>query len=279
MTQLIDGTIIAKEIKEEAKQHMMRLREKGKTATLAFIRVGDDQASAVYMKSQKKACEYVGLCSQDYCLPDTTTETELLQLIEQLNKDPKINGILVETPVPPHINKRTIVSSIASNKDVDGFHPFNVGLLAIGESGFLPCTPSGIMQLLRRSGIVIAGTNCVIVGRSNNVGIPMALLMLRENATVTIAHSKTQNLEEICQTADILIVAVGKKKFIGANHVKKGAVVVDVGMHREENGNLCGDVDFEAVKDRVLAITPVPGGVGPMTIAMLMSSCVNSIEE
>lgn len=276
MTQLIDGKLIAQQIKDETRAKVERLKEQGISVTLAFIMVGEDPASAVYMRSQKKACEYIGIHSREYVLPAETTEEELLALVHSLNEDDEVAGILVETPVPSHIHIKRINSAILPAKDVDGFHPQNIGALAIGADGMLPCTPSGIVQLLRRSGIVIAGTNCVIVGRSHNVGIPMALLMLRENATVTIAHSKTQNLEEICRSADILIVAAGKRHFINENHVKEGAVVVDVGMHRGEDGSLCGDVDFEAVKDKVLAITPVPGGVGPMTIAMLMSSCVNS---
>ena len=241
-----------------------------------MIQVGNDPASSVYVNNKKKACTYIGIRSLSYELPEETTEEELLVLIEKLNKDDTVNGILVQLPLPGHINEDRVIGAISPKKDVDGFHPENVGKLVIGERGFVSCTPAGIIQLLKRSGI--DGKNCVIVGRSNIVGKPMALLMLRENATVTIAHSKTQNLKELCRQADILIVAIGKPQFITADYIKEGAVVIDVGIHRNENGKLCGDVKFDEVAEHTSAITPVPGGVGPMTIAMLMNNCVESMD-
>lgn len=277
MTKLIDGKKIAQEIKDELKEKTALLKKEGKEATLAVIQVGNDPASSVYVGNKKKACAYIGIGSESYELPEETTEAQLLQLIERLNQDTAINGILVQLPLPSHIHEDRVIESISPDKDVDGFHPQNVGRLVIGEAGFVSCTPAGIIQLLKRSGVEIAGKNCVVVGRSNIVGKPMALLMLRENATVTIAHSKTQNLKEVCRQADILIVAIGKPKFITAEYVKEGAVVIDVGIHRNEQNKLCGDVDFEDVANHTVAITPVPGGVGPMTIAMLMNNCVETM--
>lgn len=277
MTQIIDGKRISQEIKDELKEKVESLKKEGKEAALAVIQVGADPASSVYVNNKKKACAYIGIRSLAYELAEDTTEEELLSLIEQLNKDDAVNGILVQLPVPAHINEDKIIQAISPKKDVDGFHPENVGKLVIGEPGFVSCTPAGIIQLLRRSGIEIAGKNCVVIGRSNIVGKPMALLMLRENATVTVAHSKTQNLKEICKRADILIVAIGKPQFITADYVKEGAVVIDVGIHRDENNKLCGDVMYEEVAPHTQAITPVPGGVGPMTIAMLMNNCVESM--
>lgn len=279
MAQIIDGKKISQDIKDELKEKVTALKEAGMEPALAVIQVGNDPASSVYVRNKKKACEYIGIQSLSYELPEETTEDALIELIEKLNKDKTVNGILVQLPVPKHIDPDKIIRTISPEKDVDGFHPQNVGKLVIGEEGFISCTPAGVIQLLKRSGIEISGKNCVIVGRSNIVGKPMALLMLRENATVTIAHSKTQNLKELCQTADILIVAIGKPQFITADYVKEGAVVIDVGIHRDENNKLCGDVRYEEVAEKASAITPVPGGVGPMTIAMLMSNCVESLDR
>ena len=278
MTQIIDGKRISQEIKDELKEKVTVLKEQGTEVALAVIQVGNDAASSVYVRNKKKACEYTGIRSLSYELPEETTEQELLDLIEKLNEDASVNGILVQLPVPEHINPDKIIQAISPKKDVDGFHPQNVGKLVIGEKGFVSCTPAGVIELLKRSDIAIEGKHCVIVGRSNIVGKPMALLMLRENATVTIAHSKTKDLKEICKSADILIVAVGKPCFITADYVKEGAVVIDVGIHRDENNKLCGDVKYDEVAPKASAITPVPGGVGPMTIAMLMNNCVESLK-
>ena len=279
MAKIIDGKRISAEIKEELKEKVASLKAQGITGALAVIQVGDDPASSVYVRNKKRACEFIGIESLSYELPAETTQEELIALIERLNQDEKVKGILVQLPVPPHIDENTIIRAISPKKDVDGFHPQSVGALTIGQKGFVSCTPAGIIQLLKRSGIEIAGKNCVVVGRSNIVGKPMALLMLRENATVTITHSKTKNLKEICKTADILIVAIGKKEFIDASYVKEGAVVIDVGIHRDEANKLSGDVKFDEVEPLCEAITPVPGGVGPMTIAMLMHNCVEAMTE
>ena len=279
MAQIIDGKKISQDIKDELKEKVTALKDTGTEVALAVIQVGNDPASSVYVRNKKKACVYIGIRSLSYELPEETTEDALIELIEKLNKDETVNGILVQLPVPKHIDPDKIIRTISPEKDVDGFHPQNVGKLVIGEEGFVSCTPAGVIQLLKRSGIEISGKNCVVVGRSNIVGKPMALLMLRENATVTIAHSKTKNLKELCQTADILIVAIGKPQFITADYVKEGAVVIDVGIHRDENNKLCGDVRYEEVAEKASAITPVPGGVGPMTIAMLMSNCVESLDR
>jgi methylenetetrahydrofolate dehydrogenase (NADP+)/methenyltetrahydrofolate cyclohydrolase len=244
---------------------------------LAVIQVGQDPASSVYVGNKKKACEYIGIKSVAYELPEETTEEELLGIIDKLNHDDSIHGILVQLPVPKQINEDHIIQAIDPRKDVDGFHPQSVGALSIGQPGFVSCTPAGIIQLLKRSGITIEGKECVVIGRSNIVGKPMALLLLRENGTVTICHSRTKNLKEVTKRADILVVAIGKPKMIDVSYVKEGAVVIDVGIHRDENNKLCGDVDFESVEPVASAITPVPGGVGPMTIAMLMHNCVESV--
>lgn len=277
MTQKIDGKRISQEIKDELKERVAALFAEGKEAALAVILVGDDAASEVYVNNKKKACAYIGIKSLSYELPEETTEEELLTLVEKLNADDSVNGILVQLPLPGHIDEDKVIRAISPGKDVDGFHPENVGKLVIGEPGFVSCTPAGVIQLLKRSGIEIAGKRCVVVGRSNIVGKPMAILMLRENATVTVAHSKTKDLPGLCREADILIVAIGKPKFITVDYVKEGAVVIDVGIHRDENNRLCGDVDYEAVAPHTSAITPVPGGVGPMTIAMLMHNCVETM--
>lgn len=279
MAKIIDGKKISAEIKEELKEEVSALKAQGKEAALAVVQVGADPASSVYVRNKKKACEYIGIRSLSYELPDTATEQELLELIEKLNQDDTVNGILVQLPLPKHMDEDKVIKTISPKKDVDGFHPQNVGALVIGQKGFISCTPAGIIELLKRSGIEIEGKNCVVIGRSNIVGKPMALLMLRENATVTITHSKTKNLQQICKEADILIVAIGKKEFITKDYVKEGAVVIDVGIHRDENHKLSGDVKFDEVEPIASAITPVPGGVGPMTIAMLMNNCVSTMRE
>ena len=277
MAQLIDGKQISKEIKDELKTEVQKLKSEGKNVCLAVVQVGDDPASTVYVNNKKKACAYIGIESRSYELPESTSEEELTALVEELNEDDGVNGILVQLPLPSHIDEDRIIRTISPDKDVDGFHPVSVGRLWIGEKGFLSCTPAGIIQLLKRSNIEIVGKNCVIIGRSNIVGKPMAALLLRENGTVTITHSKTKDLQKITKTADILIVAIGKERFITSDYVKEGAVVIDVGMHRDSENHLCGDVDFKDVEPKVSAITPVPGGVGPMTIAMLMNNCVETV--
>ncbi len=275
---IIDGKRISKEIKDELKEKVADYKKKGIEITLAVIQIGDDPASTVYVRNKKKACEYIGINSESYELPKDTSEEELLELIDKLNNDPAVNGILVQLPVPDYIKPMNVINAITPEKDVDGFSPYSVGCLNLGVNGFLSCTPAGIVELLNRSNIEIDGQHCVIVGRSNIVGKPMASLMLNNNATVTITHSHTKNLKEICKTADILIVGLGKKGFITSEYVKEGAVVIDVGIHRDENNKLSGDVDYDDVAPHCSAITPVPGGVGPMTIAMLMYNCVKSVE-
>lgn len=277
MAQKIDGKAVSAQIKDELKEKVRELKAAGKEITLAVIQVGEDPASTVYVNNKKKACEYVGIRSLAYELPEDTPEAELLALIEELNARKDVNGILVQLPLPPQIDENKVIKSISPVKDVDGFHPWNVGALCIGEPGFLPCTPAGIIQLLKRSGIAIEGRECVVVGRSNIVGKPMSILLLRENGTVTVAHSRTKDLKAVTKRADILVVAVGKPRMITRDYVKEGAAVIDVGVHRMENNRLCGDVDYEDVEPVCGAITPVPGGVGPMTIAMLMHNCVESL--
>lgn len=277
--KLIDGKTISQQIKDEVKEKTALLASRGITVTLAVIQVGNDPASQVYVRNKKKACEYTGIRSLSYELEETTTQEQLLELICQLNDRNDVNGILVQLPLPSHIDEDAVICAIDPKKDVDGFHPQSVGAMCIGQPGFLPCTPAGVIELLKRSGISAAGKECVVVGRSNIVGKPMALLLLRENGTVTVAHSKTENLKEITGRADILVAAVGRPKMITAEYVKPGAVVIDVGMHRDENNCLCGDVDFDSVSEIAGAITPVPGGVGPMTIAMLMHNCLASVPE
>lgn len=277
MAEIIDGKTISTIIKDECKEKVAEYKKQGISICLAVIQVGNDPASSVYVNNKKKACAYIGIDSLSYELPEETTQEELLALIEELNQKKEVNGILVQLPVPKHIDEKTIINAISPKKDVDGFHPQSVGSLCIGQPGFVSCTPAGIIELLKRTNVDISGKHCVVIGRSNIVGKPMALLMLRENATVTITHSKTKNLKEITKQADILIVAIGKPKFVDSSYVKDGAVVIDVGIHRNEDNKLCGDVDFESVKTIASAITPVPGGVGPMTIAMLMKNCVDSV--
>lgn len=279
MYQIIDGKRISQEIKDELREQMAERKARGESRCLAVIQVGNDPASTVYVNNKKKACEYIGIESLSYELPDETTEQELLSIVEELNGRSDVNGILVQLPLPGHIDEDRVLLAIAPEKDVDGFHPVNVGNLSIGRPGYVSCTPAGIIQLLKRSGIQIEGKECVVLGRSNIVGKPMAMLLLRENGTVTVCHSRTRNLKEITRRADILVAAVGKPRFVDADYVKDGAVVIDVGIHRNEAGKLCGDVDFDSVAPLVSAITPVPGGVGPMTIAMLMTNCVNGHER
>lgn len=277
MSRIIDGKAISLQIKNELKEKAAALKADGISVTLAVIQVGNNPASTVYVNNKKKGCEYIGIGSLSYELPEETTQEELLLLIHELNERKDVNGILVQLPLPAHINEDEVIKAIDPKKDVDGFHPQSVGALCIGQPGFVSCTPAGIIQLLKRSGIEIAGKECVILGRSNIVGKPMALLMLRENATVTVAHSRTVNLKEITGRADILIIAVGKPKMITRDYVKEGAVVIDVGINRDEANKLCGDVDYEDVAPICSAITPVPGGVGPMTIAMLLNNCLESV--
>ena len=278
MAKIIDGKKISAEIKEELKTEVAAYAAQGKTCALAVIQVGADPASSVYVRNKKKACAYIGIESLSYELPEETTEEELLALIQKMNNNQAVHGILRQLPLPKHICEDHVIQAIDPQKDVDGFHPQNVGALVVGKKGFVSCTPAGIIQLLKRSNIEIAGKHCVVIGRSNIVGKPMALLMLRENATVTICHSRTENLKEICKEADILIVAIGKPRYIGADYIKEGAVVIDVGIHRNEENKLCGDVRFEEAEQIASYITPVPGGVGPMTIAMLMHNYVDAMK-
>lgn len=277
MYQIIDGKKVSSEIKDELKTKVAQLKAEGKNVALAVIQVGNDPASSVYVGNKKKACAYIGIESLSYELEEQTTEEELLKLIDKLNRDDKVNGILVQLPLPKHIDENKVIQAISPKKDVDGFHMQNVGALCVGGEGYVSCTPLGIIELLKRSGISIAGKNCVVLGRSNIVGKPMSLLLLRENGTVTVCHSKTQDIKSITRQADILVVAIGRPRFVDETFIKEGAVVIDVGIHRNEDNKLCGDVDFERVAPHTSAITPVPGGVGPMTIAMLMNNCVKSL--
>jgi len=279
MAQLIDGKRISQEIKDELKEEAALLKEKGIEPALAVIQVGNDPASSIYVNNKKKACAYIGIRSVSYELPEETAQEELLAIVEELNGRKDVHGILVQLPLPKHIDEDAVIRAISPEKDVDGFHPESVGRMCIGEKGYLSCTPAGIIQLLKRSGIEIAGKECVVIGRSNIVGKPMAILLLRENGTVTITHSKTKDLKEVCKRADILVVAIGKPKYINREYIKDGAVVIDVGIHRDENNKMCGDVDFADVEPVAGAITPVPGGVGPMTIAMLMNNCLEAVRN
>ena len=278
MAKIIDGKQISLDIKNELKEKVAKYKEQGIEITLAVVKVGNDPASAVYVRNKEKACEYVGINSKTLALPEETTEEELLNVVKELNEDKNVNGILVQLPLPKHIDESKVLLTIDSTKDVDGFHPVNVGKMVIGEDTFLPCTPAGIIEMIKRTDIDIEGKECVVIGRSNIVGKPMAMLMLKENATVTIAHSRTKDLKEVTKRADIIVAAIGKAKFVTADYVKEGAVVIDVVMDRDENGKLCGDVDFESVSKVASAITPVPGGVGPMTVTMLLVNCLRSVE-
>ena len=275
---IIDGKKISTEIKDELKEQVAKLKAEGVEVTLAVVKVGEDPASAVYVRNKEKACEYIDINSKKIEMPEETTEEELLKLVDDLNTDPAINGILVQLPLPKHIDENKILLAIDPMKDVDGFHPVNVGKMVIGEESFLPCTPAGIIEMIKRSGLDIEGKECVIIGRSNIVGKPMAILMLRENATVTVTHSRTKDLPEVCKRADIIVAALGKAKFVTKDFVKEGAIIIDVGMDRDEDGKLCGDVDFDEVEPIASAITPVPGGVGPMTVTMLLVNCLRSVE-
>ncbi|MGL6173371.1 MAG: bifunctional methylenetetrahydrofolate dehydrogenase/methenyltetrahydrofolate cyclohydrolase FolD [Cellulosilyticaceae bacterium] len=273
-TKIIDGKLISGQIKDELKEKVAILKEKGITPGLAVVLVGTNGASQVYVSNKKKACEYIGMKSFAYELPEETSEASLLELVETLNEDPAVHGILVQLPLPKHMDEQKVILAINPAKDVDGFHVQNVGALMIGLDGFVSCTPAGIIELLKRYEIGLAGKKCVVVGRSNIVGKPISLLLLRENATVTICHSKTQNLKNELKQADVVVAAVGVAKLIKGDMLKEGAVVIDVGMNRDEQGKLCGDVDFTSCQGVASYITPVPGGVGPMTIAMLMHNCV-----
>ena len=276
MAKIISGKEVSARVKAEVKAECDKLKEKGITPGLAVIIVGDDPASRVYVNNKKKACAEVGFVSEEYALPADTTEEQLLELVDELNKKDTIHGILCQLPLPSHLDEKAVINAISPEKDVDAFHPSNVGKIMIGDYTFLPCTPAGVMEMIHFSGIEVSGKNCVVIGRSNIVGKPMAMLLLHENGTVTICHSRTKNLKEICSQADILVAAVGRPNFVTADMVKDGAVVLDVGINRLKSGKLCGDVDFEAVEKKASFITPVPGGVGPMTIAMLMKNTLSA---
>ena len=279
MANIIDGKAVSAQVKENIRLETEKLREQGIEIGLAVVIVGNDPASQVYVRNKEKACETVGFNSYKYALPEETTEEELLALVDKLNNDDKVDGILVQLPLPKHLDDKIIINNIRPDKDVDAFHPINVGKIMIGDYSFLPCTPAGVMELIKSTGTEIAGKECVVIGRSNIVGKPQAMLLLHQSGTVTICHSKTKDLKEVASRADILVAAVGRAKMITADYVKPGAVVIDVGMNRDENGKLCGDVDFESVKNKAGYITPVPGGVGPMTIAMLMQNTLTAGKE
>ena len=276
MAKIIDGKALAARIKEGLKEEVKRLEKEGRLPGLAVIIVGEDPASQVYVRNKRRDCDEIGVYSKEYALPEKTTQDELEKLIDELNADEKISGILVQLPLPPHLDEKAVINRINPKKDVDAFHPSNVGKIMIGDYDLLPCTPAGVMELIKEAGTEVEGKKCVVVGRSNIVGKPQAMLLLHKNGTVTICHSKTKNLAEECRSADILVAAVGRAKLITADMVKPGATVIDVGMNRDENGKLCGDVDFENVKEVAGAITPVPGGVGPMTRAVLMRNTVTT---
>ncbi len=277
MALIIDGRKISQQIRDEVRDQVAAYKAQGKEITLAVVQVGEDSASTVYVRNKQKACEYTGIRSIKIALPASITQEDLLAEVDRLNRDEAVNGILVQLPLPKGLDANAVIRAIDPLKDVDGFHPQSVGALSIGLPGFVSCTPAGIIQLLKRSGIEIEGKECVIVGRSNIVGKPMAMLMLRENATVTVCHTRTRDLKEVTRRADILIAAVGRAKMFTADYIREGAVVIDCGMDRDENGKLCGDVDFSDCEPRCAAITPVPGGVGPMTVAMLMQNCLDSV--
>ncbi len=279
MAKWIDGKAIAAAVRGEVAAEVENMKQAGVTPGLAVILVGDDPASRIYVNNKKKACAEVGFYSEEITLPADTTEEQLLEVVAQLNNRADIHGILCQLPLPRPLSDKTVIEAISPAKDVDAFHATNVGHIMIGDYTFLPCTPAGVMELLKRSGVEVEGKQCVVIGRSNIVGKPMAMLLLQQNGTVTICHSKTQNLKDICRTADILVAAVGRAKFVTADMVKPGAAVIDVGMNRDENGKLCGDVDFAAVEPIAGYITPVPGGVGPMTIAMLMKNTLTAAKQ
>ena len=280
MAQIIDGKAVSAAVKQEVADETAKLRdEKGLKVGLAVVIVGNDPASRVYVNNKKKACEAVGFQSYEYALDENTTQEQLLDLVNVLNRDDRVNGILVQLPLPKHIDEKAVINAISPDKDVDAFHPINVGKIMIGEYSFLPCTPAGVMRLIESTGTDITGKQCVVIGRSNIVGKPQAMLLLQKNGTVTICHSKTKNLKEICLGADILVVAIGRANFVTGDMIKEGAVVIDVGMNRLENGKLCGDVEFESAEKTASFITPVPGGVGPMTIAMLMKNTLTAAKQ
>ncbi|HOC33818.1 MAG TPA: bifunctional methylenetetrahydrofolate dehydrogenase/methenyltetrahydrofolate cyclohydrolase FolD [Ruminococcus flavefaciens] len=280
MAQIIDGKAVFAAVKQEVADETAKLRdEKGLKVGLAVVIVGNDPASRVYVNNKKKACEAVGFQSYEYALDENTTQEQLLDLVNVLNRDDRVNGILVQLPLPKHIDEKAVINAISPDKDVDAFHPINVGKIMIGEYSFLPCTPAGVMRLIESTGTDITGKQCVVIGRSNIVGKPQAMLLLQKNGTVTICHSKTKNLKEICLGADILVVAIGRANFVTGDMIKEGAVVIDVGMNRLENGKLCGDVEFESAEKKASFITPVPGGVGPMTIAMLMKNTLTAAKQ
>ena len=279
MAKILSGKIVSARVKDELKKEVEELSQRGKQTGLAVVLVGDDSASKVYVRNKEKACEEVGIYSEVHRLSENTSEEELLKLINELNENDKIDGILVQLPLPKHLDDKVIIDNIKPEKDVDAFHPSNVGKIMIGDYDFLPCTPAGIMELIHESGVEVDGKTCVVIGRSDIVGKPMSMLLLHENGTVTTCHSHTKNLAEVTKSADILVAAVGIPKFVKADMVKPGAVVIDVGMDRDENGKLCGDVDFNEVEPVAGAITPVPGGVGPMTIAMLMRNTVTASKK
>ncbi|MBP1537117.1 MAG: bifunctional methylenetetrahydrofolate dehydrogenase/methenyltetrahydrofolate cyclohydrolase FolD [Ruminococcus sp.] len=279
MANIIDGKAVSAQVKEDIRIETEKLKAQGIEIGLAVVIVGNDPASQVYVRNKEKACEAVGFNSYKYALPEETTEQELLALVDKLNNDDKVDGILVQLPLPKHLDDKMIINNIRPDKDVDAFHPVNVGKIMIGDYSFLPCTPAGVMELIKSTGTQIEGKECVVIGRSNIVGKPQAMLLLHQSGTVTICHSKTKDLKAVASRADILVAAVGKPKIITADYVKEGAIVIDVGMDRDENGKLCGDVDFENVKDKASYITPVPGGVGPMTIAMLMKNTLTAGKE
>ena len=276
MTKIIDGKQISLDIKNELKEKVAKYKEQGIEITLAVVKVGNDPASAVYVRNKEKACEYVGINSKTLALPEETTEEELLNVVKELNEDKNVNGILVQLPLPKHIDEGKVLLTIDSTKDVDGFHPVNVGKMVIGEDTFLPCTPAGIIEMIKRTDIDIEGKECVVIGRSNIVGKPLIQCCLDKNATVTVCHSHTKNIKQITKNADILISAIGKAKFVTKDMVKDGVVIIDVGINRGEDGKLTGDVDFENVSPKASYITPVPGGVGPMTITMLMNNVIKA---
>ena len=280
MAQIIDGKAVSAAVKQEVADETAKLRdEKGLKVGLAVVIVGNDPASRVYVNNKKKACEAVGFQSYEYALDENTTQEQLLDLVNVLNRDDRVNGILVQLPLPKHIDEKAVINAISPDKDVDAFHPINVGKIMIGEYSFLPCTPAGVMRLIESTGTDITGKQCVVIGRSNIVGKPQAMLLLQKNGTVTICHSKTNNRKEICLGADILVVAIGRANFVTGDMIKEGAVVIDVGMNRLENGKLCGDVEFESAEKKASFITPVPGGVGPMTIAMLMKNTLTAAKQ
>lgn len=280
MAKILDGKAVSQRVKNALKEETEKFVEKyGIKPGLAVVIVGDDPASRVYVNSKKKACAEIGYYSEEHALPESTTEDELLSLVEKLNGDEKIHGILVQLPLPKHIDEEKIINAVNPKKDVDAFHPVNVGKIMIGNFDFLPCTPAGVMELINDAGIDLTGKNCVVVGRSNIVGKPQAMLLLHKNATVTICHSKTKNIKEITKNADVLVAAVGRAQMFDGDYIKDGAVVIDVGMNRLENKKLVGDVDFESAEKKASYITPVPGGVGPMTIAMLMKNTLTAAKN